>query len=518
MIPQARHQSYLARQVSTLCFSHVQVRNPMAAVRAAAWYNIASRLGIYLPLFLTHDVGLLLTMARGGAGGDLQVAAREDLFKELRLSREARGHLSQYQQLLQTLAQSEVVEKAGAFRLRDEMIAVLLVKIFGDVYHRFPDPAKRAGVEELPLDPQIYEGADLARHFRDFDQQALFGFLRFLISGNQPLHVYTCLEQIDLDTVRLLSMFTPLSQHGAGTLQPPGLLPGAAGVQLDLLDLYGVFQSAEANDVVNFSLDLIPSVLETKRASGAQVFSADGYSSIERRGNLDSLILTELACDDDLFESKVIDDELYYYGHEKQQDEERRLQYILVDASPSMRGMRQVFGRGLALTMAKKFSLQGDEAWVRFFDARLHDIVRVTKSGADYATPYLLCFRSDRGRNYARVFRQLQLELLRLRREERRQIVVYIVTHGQCHIPVEIVQALAKVAFLYGIFIMPSTEVQLDYLPWLQRYQVVNDKILTSQKDRRDRALQIVEDASQQGQPGKPAAPRPEAPRPRKAP
>ena len=47
-------------------------------------------------------------------------------------------------------------------------------------------------------------------------------------------------------------------------------------------------------------------------------------ASIERRGNLDALILSELAYDDDLFERKVIDDELYYYGHEKQREEERQ--------------------------------------------------------------------------------------------------------------------------------------------------------------------------------------------------
>ena len=65
-------------------------------------------------------------------------------------------------------------------------------------------------------------------------------------------------------------------------------------------------------------------------------------------------MLTEFAYDDELFERKVVDDELYYYGHEKQREEERRLQYILVDCSPSMRGVRQVFARGLALTLAKK--------------------------------------------------------------------------------------------------------------------------------------------------------------------
>src|SRR5439155_12068200 len=122
--------------------------------------------------------------------------------------------------------------------------------------------------------------------------------------ATQQLHVYTSLEQIDLDTLRLLGVFS-----GSGQ---------AAQAPLDLVDLFSVFQSAEANDIVNFSLELLPSVLETRRASGAQTFAVDGYASIERQGQLDALILSEFAYDDDLFERKVIDDELYYYGHEKQ--------------------------------------------------------------------------------------------------------------------------------------------------------------------------------------------------------
>lgn len=490
MLPKESQRSYLARQLGSLVLTQVRAQNAMALCRAAAWHNTAARLGIYLPLFLVHDVGLLLTTSGAPIG------MNEALLGELRLPQDLWAHLRSYLHLLDSIRASEVVEKAAGWRLKDELIAVLLVKIFGDVYHRWPDPAKRAGVTELPLEPLLYEDAEPLRHYRDFDPTGLLDFVRFLTSGSQPLHIQTCVEQIDLDTVRLLGMFTPLGQHGGASLQVAGMPAAAAGLQLDLVDLYGVFQSSDASDVVQFSLDLLPSVLETRRQSGSQRFSADGYASIERRGNLDSLILSELAYDDDLFVRKVVDDELYYYGHEKQPEEERRLHYILVDASPSMRGLRQVFGRGLALTLAKKLSLQGDEVWVRFFDARLHDIVRVTRTGADYATPYLLCFRSDRGRNYARVFRQLQLELARLRREERRQIVVYIITHGQCHIPVEVVQAMARSASLYGIFTLPSTDVRLDYLDLLHRYQVVDEQVLTSQKDRRERALQIVEDAS----------------------
>jgi hypothetical protein len=493
VIPVEKQHSWLARQVGTLALAHAQTGNPMALVRAAAWHNTIGRLGLHLPLFVVHDLGLLLTAPLGGGG--VTIGPRDELATlaaapaigpaELQLAR-------QYQSLLETLATSEVVEKAASWRLRDELVAVLLSKILGDLYHRWPEPTKAVGASDLPLDPPTYQDADVAKHFRDFDQAPLWGFVRFLV-GNQ-LHLYTCVEQIDLDTLRLLGVFS-----GAG-------LSG----QLDLIDLYGVFQSAEANDVVNFSLELLPSVLETKRASGVQTFSVDGYASIERRGNIDALILSEFAYDEDLFERKVIDDELYYYGHEKQREVERRLQYILVDSSPSMRGVRQVFGRGLALTLAKKLGLQGDEVWVRFFDSRLYDTQKIV--GGDVAAPYLLCFKSDRGRNYGKVFRQLLVELQRLKREEKRQVVVYVITHGQCHLPVELVEQLAQEAFLYGIFILPSSDVTLEYLGALHRHQIVDADQLASRKGRRDRALDILEDAGGTRAPEKrpQAAPPPE--------
>jgi hypothetical protein len=478
MVPPDKRRSYLARQVGTLALSHVRTQNPMAAVRAAAWANTMGRLGVHLPLFIVHDVGLLLTAPRGAGG--VQLGPRDALLAAIALPDDARALLRQYGSLLATIAASDVVEKATSWRLRDDLVAVLLTKILGDLYHRWSEPTKSIGSEELPLDPQTYADADLAQHFRDFEAAPIIGFLRFLAS--QQLHVYTSLEQIDLDTLRLLGVFNGSSGAGIADAAP-----------IDLVDLFGVFQSAEANDVVNFSLELLPSVLETKRASGVQTFSVDGYASIERRGNLDSLILSEFAWDDDLFERKVIDDELYYYGHEKQRDEERRLQYILVDSSPSMRGVRQVFARGLALTLAKKLALEGDEVWLRFFDSRLYDTQKV-QSG-ELAAPYLLCFKSERGRNYAKVFRQLALELARLRREDRRQLVVYILTHGQCHIPVEVVQQMRREAYLYGIFILPSSDVSLEYLDLLHRHQIVDDQTLQSRNRRRDKALEIVADA-----------------------
>jgi hypothetical protein len=207
------------------------------------------------------------------------------------------------------------------------------------------------------------------------------------------------------------------------------------------------------------------------------------------------VVLSEFAFDRDIFEQKVLDNELYYYGHEKQQTEERRLQYLLVDSSASMRGVRQVFARGLALTLIKKLSLRGDEVWLRFFDSRLYDLIRVGERG-EASVPYLLCFRSERGRNYGRVFRQLLSELQRLRRQIERPVIVYIITHGQCHIGNRLVDQLAQLAHLYGVFILPSSTLHLDYLTQLDRHQIVSEEALSSRERSVDRALEIVDDAS----------------------
>ena len=51
-----------------MALSHVQADTPMALVRAAAWANSLSRMGVNLPLFVIHDIGVMLSMSRGGGG------------------------------------------------------------------------------------------------------------------------------------------------------------------------------------------------------------------------------------------------------------------------------------------------------------------------------------------------------------------------------------------------------------------------------------------------------------------
>src|SRR5690606_36891628 len=126
---------------------------------------------------------------------------------------------------------------------------------------------------------------------------------------------------------------------------------------------------------------------------------------------------------------------------------------------------------------------------------RLHELIKVGRAGS-LPVPHILSFRSEHGRNYAKVFRQLLLELSRLKRDHRRQTVVYIITHGQCHIAPDLVAAMAQQAYLYGIIILPSSEVTLEFLPLLHRHQIVEPTALSSRAGRRERALDIVGDTS----------------------
>jgi hypothetical protein len=461
-------ETELGRQLATLALSCVQPSGSMEAVAAASWWNMLARLGIQLPLVVVHDFGLLLSRGREGQGREVVAPPRAAAGAAI---------VSRYHALLTTVAGSEIIDELGSSPLPDDAVAVILARIMGDVYLRWPGRPRsgpRREVDELPVTSPLFERAR-ATFAADRDTGWALPFLQRLCDLDRA--VLARLDQIDASTLRLLGLFS--------------LDAGLA----DLADLYRLITTPGTADVVDFSLQLLPSLLETKRRPAAQRFSIDGYASVERRGSLDALLPGELAHDDDGFALKALSDDLLFYGHERQQESGRKLHYVLIDASASMRGTRQVFARGLALALCKKFSLMGGEVWVRFFDSRLYDRLDIGGAGRR-DLPRLLCFRSERGRNYTRVFSDLAVEIARLRREQGRDIALTFITHAECHIPVATVEALARDAYLYGIFVQPSKPLDLEYLPKLHRHQVVTADSLSRPADKRRRALDIVEDAA----------------------
>lgn len=480
-IPASMVDTPPGREIGGLALSVARSDNPMQLVRSAHWRNVLNRVGLPVPFFAVHDLGTLATDE-----GDLWLARRPAAAS---LPRAASEHLDDWLSTLREIGSSEVIEKARSWRLRDELITVLLLKVLGPVYERHRGPGRRPAGAVLPLDPEFYRDLDpqLTQLFTPIDHTADLAFLHHL--RRERLRLVTSVEQIDLDTLRLLGLF------GA---------EASAASALSVLDLLNVMSNPDASDIVDFSLDLLPSVLETKRASGQQVFGVDGYAGLARRGSLDSLVLSELAFDPELFEQRFAEHEVFYYAREKQHEEERRLHYLVVDASASMRGQRAIFARGLALTLIKKLSLQGEDVYFRFFDARLYDThhARRRASRTGINIPYVLSFRGERGRNYAKVFGLLAGDLARLAKRERRTPILYLITHAECHVPLDTIERLRGIARLYGIFMLPSSgELDLEYLPRLHTVQVVDETALTRRETRAQRAMDIIDDATEERRP-----------------
>ncbi|HEX7599762.1 MAG TPA: hypothetical protein VF518_16210 [Polyangia bacterium] len=446
----------LARQLATLAQAGVPSEESGAGVQAVAWWNGLARLGLELPLVVVHDLGFLLTRP----GERARLAAQPGL---------PDGPATAYRGFLQEVARSPSLLALDRAPLRDEIVAILLARLLADAHRLWvasPGGVRSSG--PLPLVSPCYS-RPVREWAEDWDTRWVGAFVDRVFE--QRLGILARLDQLDLQPLRLLGYFSP-------------------GVDaLDLAGLYQLFAAPRGTTALDFCLDLVPAVLETRQRGAPQRFAIDGYASVERRGPIDALLSSELAHDPEVFAIKALSDELLYYGHDRPRDERRRVHGILIDGSASMRGVREVFGRGLALALAKKLSLMGRSVWLRFFDSRMHR--RVPGAGLHGADlPYLLCFRSERGRHYARAFDDLLLEL---QAEAPHDLSLTIITHGQCHIPRTTVARLARLASLYGVFILPPPDFALDYLPLLHGHQLVTAASLARPADSRRTALALVD-------------------------
>ena len=468
----------IAGPLGGLVLSRVRAAAPMMVVRALRWYRDLARLGVHLPLFVVHDFGLLYAAPKeqlelGPRAGVDAIIAEAPRFGDL---------CHAYGEIVSEIAESEASTRARTMRLNDDLITVVLAHALGAIAQRVtarpPYPAT------IPFEPEMVRDLDaqLPSLFgavpREFEIAALDALAR------ARLRVLTITDALDLDTLRLLGMLGPES---------------SAARALAHVDLLAAISSPAANDIVNFSLELLPSVLETHRAQAAGTHAVHGYAGIGSKGSLDSLVLTELAWDDTEFARRMVENELLYYTREQAPDEPRRLHYLMIDASASMRGERQVFARGLAIALGKKLQLAGEEVWMRFFDSRLYDVQR-SRSG-QLPAAYLLAFKGERGRNPARVFAQLATELSLLRARERRDPVIHLVTHAALHVPRPLVAEVQRLAHLFGVFILPSGGVlDLDYLDLLDGHAVVDHATLHQKTARAAAATKIVDDAAKVSQ------------------
>lgn len=423
-------------------------------MRAVRWRNTLRSFGSRAPFWLVHDLGMAFIL-----GSDALPPREPD----------------PYVHLLRKVAETELAARLRETQADDTLLAVLIDRAFSPIQasHRgaIPVPSTR----EIPFDHALLmKTIGVGRDVRAGN----LPFLAHLLE--EQIRLLLALEQVDLDTLEIVNLF-------GGQLQST----------FSALDFVQVLSTPEAHDVVNFSMDLLPSVLETTRAQGQQTFGMDGYAGIARSGSLDSLLLSELAHDELLFDLRYAEQELFYFTHQKHREEESHHFSVVIDASASMRGQRATFARGLALTLVKKILLQGERVFVRFFDAQLYERMHADPRRSSFDVASFLGFRGEHGRNYPKVFSLLASELEAQRRSLPGGHTLYLITHAECHVPRATIERLASVANIYGIFILPSSgELSIEYADLLARIQVVDGSSLVQPEERRDRAKAIVDDAT----------------------
>ncbi|HEX4334166.1 MAG TPA: hypothetical protein VH040_18655, partial [Usitatibacter sp.] len=384
-----------------------------------------------------------------------------------------------YRTLVAEIAESHAAATARGMRLGDDLIVVVLARLLSaiarDAGTRSPWPTT------LPLDLELVRDLDsqlpalFAAAPRGYEQRFLTAFAR------SHLRVLTLADATDLDTLRLLGMV------GGDT---------ATAGALAHVDLLAALSSPAANDIVGFSLELLPSVLETRHVRTQGTHAANGYGGVAHEGSIDSMVLTELAWHDEELARRMLDGELLFYSREEAPQESRRLHHIVVDASASMRGEREIFARGLAIALGKKLQLGGEDVWMRFFDSRLYDVQR-PRGRASLPAAWLLGFKGERGRNPARVFAQLATEMALLRERDARDPVIHLITHAALHVPRHLVQEVSRQAHLFAVFILPSGgKLDLEWLDLLEGHAVVDHAALQQKSTRAAAAAKIVDDAA----------------------
>jgi hypothetical protein len=445
----------------------VEADSPMLVLRAVRWWRDLVRLGVFVPLFVVHDLGLLYAVPPA------QARLRPEAPQLPELTGSARELLGAYRALLAEIGES--AGRAQRLKLGDDLVVVVLARVLGAV--SAPPAARSAWPATLPPDAELLRdlAAQLPRLFAAVPRHAELAFVEALVRDR--LRLLTLADALDVDTLRLLGMLGPET---------------AAAGALAQVDLLSALSNPAANEVVHFSLELLPSVLETNRARAAGTHAAHGYGGVGRRGTVDSMVLAELAWDDDELARRMLDGELLYYTREQAPDEAARLHYVVIDASASMRGDREVFARGLAIALCKKLQLGGEEVWMRFFDSRLYEVHRA-RGRASLPVSWLLGFRGERGRNPARVFAQLSTELALLRARDPRDLAVHLITHAALHVPRALVQEVRRLSHLLGVFILPSGgTLDLEWLDLLESYAVVDHATIEQGAARARAAAKIV--------------------------
>lgn len=434
-----------AAERALLTASCVVPRTTELEARAVGWWRSLNRLGVEMPLVIVHDVGRILATPLGSYSVVLDVAGLTPAMK-----REGDAYVS----ALGALAATPTTHRLASLRLRDAVVVGLLARLLGPLAIASRSRGGLPSTDDSPVTRFAPERAQRS--------WALIAAARE--------RLVLAIELLDLDSVlALMTLGDDADELGS------------------LLDIVTLLDSPDAQDAAAFSLELMASLSDSQQRNAVNMASAGGYSTLERRGSLESLLVSEFALDDELFLLRLRDNELLYWGRERDDERDEIVHWFVIDASASMRGARGVFARGVALSLGRVFVGKGHAVAVRFFDSRLHEPMRAGPRGLPVAS--VLAFRGENGRYLDRCAKQLLQEIVTRRASG--QLVVHFITHGQAQVDKATMQQLAGRCRLQVIFV--EAESRPEWSDVAAHVDMIAAEDVFKREQRLQRATRLVQ-------------------------
>src|SRR5580700_7882190 len=100
-----------------LALSQVRSSSPMHVVRAVRWWRDLARLGVRLPLFVVHDLGLLY----GAPHEQIELAPRPGVEGAVARIGRLVELVAQYREVIAEIAKSQAATRARTMKLGDDL-------------------------------------------------------------------------------------------------------------------------------------------------------------------------------------------------------------------------------------------------------------------------------------------------------------------------------------------------------------------------------------------------------------
>lgn len=342
---------------------------PPTPERPVAWLRSAGACAVSMPLILAQDLGSLLA----------QPGAEEALARPAYLPDDL--DTAPYLAFLRRIASQAVLRAVRTWHLSDAVIGAILARLVTGV--SFPPayvvPSGASGVawaDNLSTCLRSSTPASLWQATPVAQRPSL----DTLLPPAAMAQIASNLQQLDLPSLRFLHQYGPRLSSNA---DPLALYDLRALLDLPPLPRLAVTQG----------MHLLPRVSDSVQGHGGmQTYAMGGYNGLMQRGNLDSLLPSELAYPPEMLAHRLLNHEALYYGRDSEREPQRALAYIVTQQGLELLGDGDVLARAITLALAHTLQRRGYDVQHSFVGSRWTRPERLDRPGDVHR---LLYYRDD---------------------------------------------------------------------------------------------------------------------------